>query len=207
MSYRRGAMAFGRVPFILTFQKEVGKRICSPIDTNERSRISITSQYISQPEYLFEIPGTCFVPKPDVDVAVVKFTPRIEPLIPCSFELVEKIARHVFHYRRKYIEKCIKTLYPKELANDLTDSLFKKCNIDRSSVSFQLGIAEFSRICEEYEKQCLQIPGLFQFDYRSNNKPLAELEKLEDNTPPLLHNEYKAFQEGVTLKNSKNIIL
>uniref|UniRef100_A0A0K0G0M2 rRNA adenine N(6)-methyltransferase n=1 Tax=Strongyloides venezuelensis TaxID=75913 RepID=A0A0K0G0M2_STRVS len=207
MSNITGAMKYGRVPLILCFQKEVGKRICSPVDCDSRSRISIVSQYISQPEYLFEIPGSCFVPPPEVDVAVIKLTPRIEPLIPCSFDLVEKVARHIFHYRRKHIIKCIKTLYPKDLANDLAKDLLKKSSIDQESLSFQLGISEFSRICEEYEKQCLNIPGLFQYDYRNNDKPLSELEKLEKNTPPLLVKNFNVFHEGVSLKNSKDIIM
>ncbi|VDM73400.1 unnamed protein product, partial [Strongylus vulgaris] len=41
MSYRRDAWQFGRVPLTLTFQMEVAKRICGPIDDDARSRLSI----------------------------------------------------------------------------------------------------------------------------------------------------------------------
>uniref|UniRef100_A0A0N4ZNR9 rRNA adenine N(6)-methyltransferase n=1 Tax=Parastrongyloides trichosuri TaxID=131310 RepID=A0A0N4ZNR9_PARTI len=207
MSYRRGAWEFGRVPLTLTFQKEVGKRICSIIDSKSRSRISIMSQYISQPEYLFEIPGSCFVPSPKVDVAVIRFIPRIEPLIPCSFELVEKIARHIFHYRQKYVVKCIKTLYPKELSNKLSEKLLIKCNIDERTTSYRLGMIDFSRICQEYERQCLEIPGLFLYDFRHNKKELKELELLENKFPPLLKHEFNRFEDGVSLSKSKEYLL
>lgn len=57
MSYRRDAWRFGRVPLTLTFQMEVAKRICSPIDDDARSRISIMAQYLTEPKILFTIPG------------------------------------------------------------------------------------------------------------------------------------------------------
>ncbi|PIO65672.1 ribosomal RNA adenine dimethylase family protein, partial [Teladorsagia circumcincta] len=114
MSYRRDAWRFGRVPLTLTFQMEVAKRICSPIDCDSRARISIMAQYLTEPKLLFKIPGACFVPKPDIDVGVVRFIPRIQPLISAPFEVVEKLCRQVFHYRQKYMIKGLKTLYPKE---------------------------------------------------------------------------------------------
>lgn len=60
MSNREGPWAFGRVPLTLTFQSEVARRIISDIDSNARSRISIISQYVSEPTMLFEIPGKIF---------------------------------------------------------------------------------------------------------------------------------------------------
>lgn len=32
--------------------------------------------------------GSCFVPKPKVDAAVVQFVPRVEPLIKSSFKVI-----------------------------------------------------------------------------------------------------------------------
>lgn len=60
MSYRRGVWQYGRVPLTLTFQLEVAKRLCSPIACDTRSRISIMTQYVSEPKIVFEIPGSFF---------------------------------------------------------------------------------------------------------------------------------------------------
>lgn len=49
--------------------------------------------------------GTAFVPKPDVDVGVVKFVPREEPLIHRNFSLVEKVVRQTFSMRQKYCRR------------------------------------------------------------------------------------------------------
>ncbi|KJH51712.1 ribosomal RNA adenine dimethylase family protein [Dictyocaulus viviparus] len=145
ISYRRDAWRFGRVPLTLTFQLEVAMRLCSPVDNDARSRISVMAQYLTEPKIMFRIPGACFVPRPEIDVGVVRFVPRIQPLINASFEavssssrsnrseqpsrisvgclilletlptVVEKVCRHIFFYRQKHMIKGLKTLYPKEL--------------------------------------------------------------------------------------------
>ncbi|VBB33205.1 unnamed protein product, partial [Acanthocheilonema viteae] len=80
MLYRQGPWSFGRVPLLLTFQMEVAERLCAPIDSPFRARISIMSAFISEPKLLFQIPGRCFVPPPKVNVGVVRFIPRQDPL-------------------------------------------------------------------------------------------------------------------------------
>jgi hypothetical protein len=49
----------------LTFQLEVAKRICAPIETDERTRISIVSQHICKPTLEFVIPGWSFNARED----------------------------------------------------------------------------------------------------------------------------------------------
>lgn len=48
--------------------------------------------------------GRAFFPKPEVDVCVVKFIPRIKPLITQPFKLVEKVCSTIFHHRQKYCD-------------------------------------------------------------------------------------------------------
>lgn len=57
MSRQEGPWQFGRVPLTLTFQLEVAKRLCGEIDSDFRSRLSIVTQFISEPKLLFVIPG------------------------------------------------------------------------------------------------------------------------------------------------------
>ena len=51
--------------------------------------------------------GKAFVPAPDVDVAVVHFVPLRYPKINQPYSIVEKVVRHVFHYRQKYCRRGI----------------------------------------------------------------------------------------------------
>lgn len=99
MSRRQGPWAFGRVPLTVTFQLEVAKRICGEISTAERSRISMLAQWVSEPSLVYQISGTqlikkplrivgqSFTPKPNVDVGLVRFMPRLEPLVSADFDV------------------------------------------------------------------------------------------------------------------------
>ncbi|CAJ0595313.1 unnamed protein product [Cylicocyclus nassatus] len=208
MSYRRDAWQFGRVPLTLTFQMEVAKRICSPIDDDARSRLSIMAQYLTEPKIMFRIPGACFVPRPDVDVGIVRFIPRIQPLINVPFEVVEKLCRQVFHYRQKYMIKGLKTLYPKELADDMAHQLLKSCRVNPKASSVQLGIEEFADLAAGYEKQCLDMPGLFPYDYTKPKRTVASLAKSLGALPP--SNPYqvqKMPEDGVRLAEADKFLV
>ncbi|VDN59001.1 unnamed protein product [Dracunculus medinensis] len=181
MHHRSGPWYFGRVPLTLTFQMEVARRLIGLIDSDDCSRISIMSNFITEPKLLFKIPGCCFVPKPKVDVGVVKFIPRKEPLIECDFDLVEKLCRHVFIYRRKY---CIKTLYPKEISDELAHELLSRCRISPKQASFQLGVEQFADLCLVYEEQCKRLPGLFLYDYTKPDRTVESLSNLPNAIPP-----------------------
>uniref|UniRef100_A0A0N5AXR4 rRNA adenine N(6)-methyltransferase n=1 Tax=Syphacia muris TaxID=451379 RepID=A0A0N5AXR4_9BILA len=199
-----GPWSFGRVQTTLTFQKEVAERLCGIIDSDERSRISIMAQYLTQPKILFNIPGSCFVPKPEVDATVVRFVPRIEPLIKCSFKLVEKFCRQVFHYRRKYVLASIKTLYPKELGNSLGHEVLSKTRIDPTIQCTKLGVEQFAEMCLVYEEQCQRHPGLFLYDH-VKPKPLDELAKLPNALPPVYKFSTKISSEGVSLSSFDSV--
>ncbi|CAD5208023.1 unnamed protein product [Bursaphelenchus xylophilus] len=203
MTWRRGPWKYGRVPLTLTFQLEVAKRICAPVDCDERTRISIVSQFVSEPKLTFVIPGRCFVPKPQVDVGVVTFIPREEPLIDTSFEVVEKVARHVFHYRQKYVIQPIKTLYPKEMADDMANDMLKHCRINPKWKPYYLGLPDFADLCTFYEKQCRETPGLFAYNYfGQGHRTLAELSTGPNAFPPvfeILKEKQPNFKEGISL--------
>jgi len=86
----------------LTFQKEVAERICAPILTEARGRLSVMCQNWCRVEHNMTIPGKAFVPQPDVDVGVVTFLPRVRPLINMDFNLIEHVLRTIFSFRQKY---------------------------------------------------------------------------------------------------------
>ncbi|CAG2055003.1 unnamed protein product [Timema podura] len=102
ISERRSAWSYGRVGMTLTFQKEVAERMVAPVTTSQRCRLSIMCQNWCDVRHAFTIPGKAFVPKPDVDVGVVHFIPKVEPIIPLPFKLVEKVVRSIFSFRQKY---------------------------------------------------------------------------------------------------------
>ncbi|GMR51392.1 hypothetical protein PMAYCL1PPCAC_21587, partial [Pristionchus mayeri] len=184
MSNRVGPWSFGRVPLTLTFQMEVARRLCSPIDCDARSRISIMAQMYSQPKLVFTIPGACFVPPPKIDVGVVRFLPLPVPKASSPFEVVEKLVRQVFHYRQKHILKGLKTLYPEDIANDMAHEVLRETRASPTTTSIRLGVEEYAAMAAVYEKQCNEVPGLFLYDYSKKKVTLSSLCSLPNAIPP-----------------------
>ncbi|NWU33383.1 TFB1M transferase, partial [Hylia prasina] len=166
VSKRDGPFIYGRTQMTLTFQKEVGERLTANPGSNQRSRLSVMAQHLCTVENCFVIPGQAFVPKPEVDVAVVHFTPLVQPKIQQPFELVEKVVQSVFQFRRKYCYRGIETLFPENGRLKRTEQLMMTANVDPTLRPFQLSMSQFRNLCNAYRKMCDEDPSLFVFNYR-----------------------------------------
>ncbi|NXE20017.1 TFB1M transferase, partial [Ardeotis kori] len=166
VSKKDGPFIYGRTQMTLTFQKEVGERLTANPGAKQRSRLSIMSQHLCTVENCFVIPGQAFVPKPEVDVAVVHFTPLVQPKIEQPFELVEKVVRSVFQFRRKYCFRGIETLFPEDGRLKRTEQLMMTANVDPTLRPFQLSMSHFRNLCNTYRKMCDEDPSLFVYNYR-----------------------------------------
>uniref|UniRef100_A0A5S6Q3D8 Translation factor GUF1 homolog, mitochondrial n=1 Tax=Trichuris muris TaxID=70415 RepID=A0A5S6Q3D8_TRIMR len=168
----------------LTFQKEVGERMVAPIMNDQRCRLSVMCQFLSTVKRKFTIPGRAFVPQPKVDVAVMQFIPRVEPLIDQHFDLVEKFCRHIFHFKNKYCIRGIETLYPDDLKNEFAHEVLRLSRVNPKLTAPSLGMEEIRDMCIVYEKQCLRVPHLFYYDYRKH-KSFEEVKSSFPVQPPL----------------------
>ena len=83
-------------------QKEVAQRICSPAGKGDYGAFSVFCQYYAEPELLFDVPASCFIPQPKVTSAVLKLTIRKEPVCEIKSEtMFFKVVRAAFAQRRK----------------------------------------------------------------------------------------------------------
>ncbi|XP_055705485.1 dimethyladenosine transferase 1, mitochondrial [Phlebotomus papatasi] len=167
VSLRRGAWDFGRASMTLTFQKEVGERIVAPILDAQRCRLSVMSQIWTIPHLKFIIPGTAFVPQPDVDVAVVTIIPLKIPKTQLPFDLVEKVVRYIFSMRQKYVRRGISNLFPEDVREEFTEKLFQEADLDPTLRSFQLSVEECLRLADAYSKIIEIYPKIDEFNYRA----------------------------------------
>lgn len=174
ISLRRGAWAYGRSSLTLTFQLEVAQRIVSPMGGEERCRLSVMSQIWTKPDLKFVIPGAAFVPKPKVDVGVVTMLPLKTPLTDLPFDLVEKVVRHIFSMRQKYVRRGIANLYPPRDQEELTDRTFKMAQVDPQARSFELSNEECLRLAAAYHKILEEFPTYDAYNYRAPKKELLQ---------------------------------
>ncbi|MEI3079647.1 MAG: rRNA adenine dimethyltransferase family protein [Oscillospiraceae bacterium] len=66
-------------------QKEVAQRICAPAGKGDYGAFSVFCQYYAEPELLFDVPPSCFIPQPKVTSSVLKLTMRAAP--PAKFRM------------------------------------------------------------------------------------------------------------------------
>ncbi|KAG5676854.1 hypothetical protein PVAND_006661 [Polypedilum vanderplanki] len=177
MSLKRGAWIYGRTSLTLTFQLEVAQRIVAEIGSDQRCRLSLMSQFWAKPELKFIIPGSAFVPKPEVDVGVVTLNPLKLPSTDLPFDLVEKVMRYIFSMRQKYVRRGIQNLFPPKIRDDLTKRIFYEADIDSQSRSFQLSNEECLRLAQVYYNIIQEHPVIDSYNYRG---PKEEREVWDD---------------------------
>ncbi|XP_036928529.1 dimethyladenosine transferase 1, mitochondrial [Acanthopagrus latus] len=166
MSNRTGPFAYGRTRLTLTFQKEVAERLTASTNSKQRSRLSIMAQYLCTVRNCFTIPGRAFVPKPDVDVGIVHFTPLVQPQIQQPFKLVEKVVRNVFQFRRKHCHKGVAMLFPEACRIELTQEMMQRADVDPILRPAELTIPQFRALADAYAHLCTQEPSLFSYEFR-----------------------------------------
>lgn len=85
-------------------QKEVASRMKDGPGTKSYGALSLAVQYYSRPEILFTVSKNCFIPKPNVDSAVIKldiYKPSERPVQVADADKMFKIIRAAFNQRRK----------------------------------------------------------------------------------------------------------
>ena len=165
--YRRsGIFSYGRVKMTLGFQLEVAKRITAPVLSPFRSRLSVMAQLFTKPKLRKKIKGKSYVPKPNVDTAIVKLIPLKEPLIKdVPFNVIENFIRILFHLKNAYSSKSIKFLFPAK-KQFLTFELFKRANLDPLITPYMLGNEEIASMIKIYWQFCEENPELLDHDFR-----------------------------------------
>lgn len=101
---------------VVMMQKEVVDRLVAVPRTKDYGRLSVMTQWLCTVEPLFDVNPRAFVPPPKVTSTVVRLTPRPQPLAPCRFQTLERIAAAAFNQRRKMLRQSLKPLlgmYPK----------------------------------------------------------------------------------------------
>ncbi|EDW19333.2 dimethyladenosine transferase 1, mitochondrial [Drosophila mojavensis] len=172
LSRRRGAFRRNDTCMTLTFQKEVAERICAQVGSEQRCRLSVMSQIWTEPVLKFIIPGKAFVPKPQVDVGVVKVIPLKRPKTELPFPLVERVVRHIFSMRQKYCRRGYSTLLPPEGREETTQALFQRADVKDTMRPFELSVAECLRLADAYADHLVAHPEVANYDYRAPKQAL-----------------------------------
>lgn len=99
--------------WLLMLQKELAKRLVAAPATSDYGALTLLVQLHHRVEYLRTVPASVFVPKPEVDSALVRITPR-DPreVAVCNYKVFAELVRRGFSQRRKQLGKLIRENVP-----------------------------------------------------------------------------------------------
>lgn len=124
-------------------QKEVADRFKAKVNDEDYNALSIIVQYLYDVNYEMFVPKTVFYPSPEVDSAVISFTPKIERNIEYEKKLFSLI-KNCFAMRRKTLHNNLKNF----LNEDIIDNIYIKLNLDKNVRAQELSLTDFININE-----------------------------------------------------------
>lgn len=91
-------------------QKEVVERMVAEPGSKTYGRLSVMLQWRYQMKLLFIVPPSAFDPPPQVESAIVRMIPIIQPLA-CELPKLEAVVMKAFSQRRKVIRNCLAGMF------------------------------------------------------------------------------------------------
>ena len=112
-------------------QKEVADRMQTGPGSKDYGALSLAVQYYATAKVILNVSATCFMPRPNVDSAVIKLTRHKEPTVNVADEkLMFKIIRASFNQRRKTLVNGLKNSpelnFTREQVTEVTLSALKE---------------------------------------------------------------------------------
>ncbi|PYL52042.1 MAG: ribosomal RNA small subunit methyltransferase A [Verrucomicrobia bacterium] len=99
--------------WLFMLQKELARRLVAAPATSDYGALTLQIQLHHRVEYLRKVPASVFLPKPDVDSALVRISPRDPQDLPaCNRKIFQKLVRRGFSQRRKQLGKLIREDVP-----------------------------------------------------------------------------------------------
>ena len=128
-------------------QKEVADRMSMHPGSRDYGALSIAVQYYSRPEIITDVPPSSFIPRPDVDSAVIRLTRFEKPPVDVdNEEFFFNVVKASFAQRRKTLINGIGNAsylgVNKADAQEALESMGKAANIRGE----QLSLEEFARL-------------------------------------------------------------
>lgn len=128
-------------------QKEVADRMQTGPGSKDYGALSLAVQYYANAKVMLTAPAQCFMPRPNVDSAVIKLTRHKEPTVDVKDEkLMFKIIRASFNQRRKTLVNGLKNspeiMFSKEQILNAIASIGKNENIRGEALTLE----EFAKL-------------------------------------------------------------
>ncbi|MGI6226575.1 MAG: 16S rRNA (adenine(1518)-N(6)/adenine(1519)-N(6))-dimethyltransferase RsmA [Peptococcales bacterium] len=129
---------------VIMVQKEVAERFVAQPGTKDYGALTVSINFYTKPSIAFNVSRNVFIPRPDVDSAVVDLQVReVPPYELNDIGILRKIVRVAFNQRRKTLNNALKTL---NIEKDRIFQILKDADIDPQRRGETLTLEEFVRV-------------------------------------------------------------
>jgi 16S rRNA (adenine1518-N6/adenine1519-N6)-dimethyltransferase len=136
------------ISLTLMLQKEVAERIAAPPGGKEYGYLSVLVQYYTIPRIEFMVPPGAFMPRPEVDSAVITLRVRNQAAVLVKDEsFFIRVIKAAFSQRRKTLRNSLKQL---GVSQDTVDATLASTGIDLSRRAETLSVEEFGNLADHF---------------------------------------------------------
>ncbi len=133
-------------------QKEVAMRMTASPGGKDYGALSVAVQYYSNPKIIANVPSSVFIPKPNVDSAVIKLDIYKKPPVEVLDEkLMFRVVKSAFGQRRKTIVNALSGGYL-DLDKETIKKVLEIAEIDPQKRGEVLSIEDFAHIADTITK-------------------------------------------------------
>ncbi|MGL6173636.1 MAG: 16S rRNA (adenine(1518)-N(6)/adenine(1519)-N(6))-dimethyltransferase RsmA [Cellulosilyticaceae bacterium] len=130
-------------------QKEVADRMASGPGSKQYGAITVAMKYYCTTELVANVPHNCFMPRPNVDSAVIKLTLHEKPPVEVkSQQQLLKIIKAAFSQRRKTLLNTLMANGELGIAKDKLKEILDESGIGATTRGETLPLEEFARLSD-----------------------------------------------------------
>lgn len=128
-------------------QKEVADRMQVGPGTKDYGALSLAVQYYAKPQILLNVPASCFMPRPNVDSAVIQLTRYEKPPVEVADEhLMFRLIRASFNQRRKTMTNSVGNSPELSVFKEQMAAALEKCGLSATVRGEALTLAQFAEL-------------------------------------------------------------
>lgn len=133
-------------------QKEVAERMMVGPGTKDYGALSLAVQYYAVPYIVANVPQNCFMPRPNVDSAVIRLTCHKEPPVSVNNEsLMFDLIRASFNQRRKTLVNGIANFDKLSFTKEQVARALVSIGLSETVRGETLGLAKFAELSNALE--------------------------------------------------------
>ena len=128
-------------------QKEVADRMQVGPGTKDYGALSLAVQYYAKPQILLNAPASCFMPRPNVDSAVIQLTRYEKPPVEVADEhLMFRLIRASFNQRRKTMTNSVGNSPELSVSKEQMAAALEKCGLSATVRGEALTLEQFAEL-------------------------------------------------------------